>query len=471
VTHPSSSDSEGLSLAEADQVVAETAAGAAGVLPDDLAALPSVHAAGAVLDLVDLVVAGIVDQGFVLPGSPAAVDATVPVPLELEASVAAGPGDRLVLEDDEGVPVALVDVTGTRPVDADRTLAAGTLTPLRPVTHGPFRRLRSTPAELRAAAPDVGHVVTTDRPLTADELGSASAVALGRPVVVLALVGTGRAAYPSPAGLVRALRAAQAELPDGSLVAPVSLPAIADSAADLAARTRLARTYAPSAEATHLRGARAVDLDWLVEEGTAFPAESLGVLRTQRKPLPERGVVVLFSGLSGSGKSTLARGLAEALEESSDRTVTLLDGDVVRRHLSKGLGFSRDDRDTNVRRIGFVAAEVARHGGVALCAPIAPYAATRADVRALVEDAGGVFVLVHVATPIEVCEARDRKGLYARARAGLLPGFTGVSDPYEEPVDADLTLDTSVLEVDAGVEAVLGLLRSRDLVRPEGEEL
>jgi len=154
----------------------------------------------------------------------------------------------------------------------------------------------------------------------------------------------------------------------------------------------------------------------------------------------------------------------EALLESADRTVTLLDGDVVRRHLSKGLGFSRTDRDLNVRRIGFVAAEVARHGGLALCAPIAPYAETRASLRRMVEEAGGTFVLIHVSTPIEVCEARDRKGLYAQARAGLIESFTGVSDPYEEPDDADLTLNTAEQSVEEAVDRVLDLLRLRGLV-------
>ena len=177
-----------------------------------------------------------------------------------------------------------------------------------------------------------------------------------------------------------------------------------------------------------------------------------------RPPLRERGVVVFFTGLSGSGKSTLARALTDRLLEDGRRRVTVLDGDVVRRELSAGLGFSKADRDLNVRRIGWVAAEVARHGGVAVCAPIAPYAATRAHVRAGVE-AVGDFVLVHVATPLEVCEARDRKGLYAQARAGLITGFTGVDDPYEEPDDADLVLDTSVLSVPDALDALLERLR------------
>ena len=139
-----------------------------------------------------------------------------------------------------------------------------------------------------------------------------------------------------------------------------------------------------------------------------------------RPPRHERGVTVFFTGLSGSGKSTVARGLADALVENGGRTVSLLDGDVVRQMLSSGLTFSKSDRDLNIRRIGYVAAEITRHGGLAICAPIAPYAATRAEVRRMVE-AVGDFVLVHVATPLEECERRDRKGLYAKARAGLIP--------------------------------------------------
>lgn len=173
----------------------------------------------------------------------------------------------------------------------------------------------------------------------------------------------------------------------------------------------------------------------------------------------------MFTGFSGSGKSTIARGVKDAIVERADRPVSLLDGDVLRRHLSKGLGFSREDRDANVLRIGFVAAEIARHGGIAVCAPIAPYASTRAAARQLVEEAGGRFVLVHVATPLDVCEGRDRKGLYAQARAGQIAGFTGVSDPYEAPVDADLTLDTTHLEEVDAVDAVIGLLVNRGLLR------
>jgi sulfate adenylyltransferase len=188
-------------------------------------------------------------------------------------------------------------------------------------------------------------------------------------------------------------------------------------------------------------------------------------LRRARPPRSERGLVLFLTGLSGSGKSTLARDLRDALAERAERKVSLLDGDLVRRLLSAGLTFSRRDRDLNVERIGFVAAEVARHGGIAICAPIAPYAAARARVRQMVSEVGD-FLLIHVSTPIEVCEARDRKGMYARARAGLIENFTGVSDPYEEPDDAELTIDTSAMTRQQAVDLVIGQLTAGGWLSP-----
>jgi sulfate adenylyltransferase len=156
----------------------------------------------------------------------------------------------------------------------------------------------------------------------------------------------------------------------------------------------------------------------------------------------QRGVTVFLTGLSGAGKSTIADALVAALE-AEGRPVTVLDGDVVRTHLSSELSFSREHRDLNIRRIGFVAGEVVRHGGTVVVAAIAPYEAAREEARALVEEHGR-FVLVHLATPLEVCEGRDVKGLYARARAGEIPGFTGIDDPYEPPARAEVVIDTSV---------------------------
>lgn len=180
--------------------------------------------------------------------------------------------------------------------------------------------------------------------------------------------------------------------------------------------------------------------------------------RSAPVPDPTGGTVLFLTGLSGSGKSTLARAVRDQLVETQGCIVTLLDGDVVRRHLSAGLGFGVADREMNVHRIGWVAAEIARHGGTVICSPIAPFARTRGQVREMVSQRGGRFVLVHVATPLQECERRDRKGLYARARRGELADFTGISSPYEEPADADLVLDTTGRDVASLRDQVLALL-------------
>ena len=172
--------------------------------------------------------------------------------------------------------------------------------------------------------------------------------------------------------------------------------------------------------------------------------EVVETLRTVYPPPSEQGITLFFTGLSGSGKSTLAKIMYGKFIEDGRRSVTLLDGDIVRHHLSSELGFSKPHRDVNVRRIGFVAAEITKNGGVAICAPIAPYAGTRRDVREMIE-AHGAMIEIHVCTPLEVCEARDRKGLYARARKGIIPEFTGISDPYEAPEQPEITIDTTDL--------------------------
>jgi sulfate adenylyltransferase len=195
----------------------------------------------------------------------------------------------------------------------------------------------------------------------------------------------------------------------------------------------------------------------------SFP-EVLAELHRQNPPRERQGFTVLFTGLSGAGKSTLARSLAARLMEMGGRSVTLLDGDIVRRHLSSELGFSKAHRDINVRRIGFVASEITKNRGIAICAPIAPYRQTRRDVRAMIEAVGG-FVEIHVATPIETCESRDRKGLYAKARAGLIPEFTGVSDPYEAPERPELAIDTTSLGIEEAVQQVLLKLEHEGYLR------
>ena len=165
-------------------------------------------------------------------------------------------------------------------------------------------------------------------------------------------------------------------------------------------------------------------------------------------------MTVFFTGLSGAGKSTIANVLMIKLLEMGGRPVTLLDGDLVRKHLSSELGFSKEHRDINIRRIGYVASEITKNGGIAICAPIAPYDSTRKDVRAMIEPFG-CFILVHLSTSVEVCEQRDRKGLYAKARAGILKEFTGISDPYEEPTDAEVTVDTGELSPEEAAQEII----------------
>ena len=194
--------------------------------------------------------------------------------------------------------------------------------------------------------------------------------------------------------------------------------------------------------------------------------EVLNALRGVYPPRHRIGVTLFFTGLSGSGKSTLARIMYGKFIEDGKRPTTLLDGDIVRRNLSSELGFSKQHRDLNVRRIGFVASEITKNGGVAICAPIAPYASTRRAVRELIEE-HGAMIEIHVATPLEVCEQRDRKGLYAKARKGVIPEFTGISDPYEVPEHPQLRIDTSGRSpMEAAQEIFLYLLREGYLDSP-----
>jgi sulfate adenylyltransferase len=206
-----------------------------------------------------------------------------------------------------------------------------------------------------------------------------------------------------------------------------------------------------------------------LQEGLEIPdwfsyPEVVEELRKTHPPRHKQGVVLFFTGLSGAGKSTIANALMVKMMEMGGRRVTLLDGDLVRKNLSSELGFSREHRDLNILRIGYVASEIAKNGGIAICAPIAPYAATRRMVRDLVESVGG-FVEVHVATSLEVCESRDRKGLYAKARAGVIKEFTGISDPYEVPENAEIVIDTGNISPDEAANRLLVKLESLGYIR------
>jgi sulfate adenylyltransferase len=333
------------------------------------------------------------------------------------------------LVDPEGLPLA-------------RLGADDELTALARPAYGAFRALHLTPAEV-GEAHEGALFVPVDTWLDEAALARIGEARDGRPVVLLALTGTGTPRDLNPLALIRASLAAAQELDDAHVVA-VPL-ARHRGTGDGELRSRVIANYAASG--TVLDG---------LGGGDARPASVDRVVRAEQRR--SRGVVVFFTGLSGSGKSTLARALTDRILEQGEHTVTSLDGDVVRRNLSAGLSFSREDRETNIRRIGWVAAEISRHGGVAICSPIAPFDATRKAVRQMVADAGGEFVLVHVATSLEECERRDRKGLYAKARAGEIPDFTGISSPYDVPDDASVVVDTTGRSIEDALDDVLAVL-------------
>ncbi|HZP49278.1 MAG TPA: bifunctional sulfate adenylyltransferase/adenylylsulfate kinase [Vicinamibacterales bacterium] len=229
-------------------------------------------------------------------------------------------------------------------------------------------------------------------------------------------------------------------------------------------------THTLNLSGTELRRRLAKGID--IPQWFTYP-EVAAELQRRHPPRRQQGFTIFFTGLSGAGKSTIANVLVVKLLERGGRQVTLLDGDLVRKHLSSELGFSREHRDLNIRRIGYVASEITKNGGVAICAPIAPYDRTRKEVRSLVEPVGG-FVLVHLSTSLAVCEERDRKGLYAKARAGIVQQFTGISDPYEAPNDAELTIDTASNAPDAAADQILGWLAANgylDVVEEPAEML
>lgn len=455
-------------------------------------------------------VAAVTERGELADGTPW----PVPVALDVPVAAARDDADHLVLQDPEGSPLAVLSITERLARPGDLVRLAGPVTALREPEHGPFRQLRRRPEEVREElAGGSALAYATRRPLNKRHIGQLRHYAdqLNARLLLLPLVTGPADVVTRPEALVRAVLAARQQLPASTLVIPV--PLAPQHAAELQAKAIAAAAYGathlladfggpdpalakngtlalpgvpipvinagewaydprsevwrplaliePGAERGELTDSELGELlDAGAEVPSWFASDSVArELRRARPPRAERGLVVFFTGLSGSGKSTIARSLAEALTERGDRTVSLLDGDQVRRLLSAGLTFSRADRDLNIARIGYVAAEVARHGGIAICAPIAPYADARAAVRDMVTEVGD-FLLVYVATPLEVCAARDRKGLYAKAQAGLIKSFTGVSDPYEEPRDADLVLDTSVMSRSEAVSAVMKLLIS-----------
>lgn len=297
----------------------------------------------------------------------------------------------------------------------------------------PFERMYRPPAEVRAAVEQGARVFVVNRPINESEF---SQVPDGSQIVLLVLASPSTSPSARTLRLLRCVHRLAMSRPGVQAVAVPMGAELSATCPDLYATVLDA--YAPCGRV---------------------------LLDPQTVETRSAGLVLFFTGLSGSGKSTVARAVRNVILEQYERSVTLLDGDVVRRTLSAGLGFSPEDRETNIRRIGWVAATVAHHGGIAICSPIAPYQSTRQDVLNTVIENGGQFVLIHVSTPLEICEERDRKGLYAKARAGLIPDFTGVSAPYEQPTDADLVLDTAAITIDEATESVLRLLTSRNMLK------
>jgi sulfate adenylyltransferase len=378
---------------------------------------------------------------------------TASVDVDADTRAAAARAGWLVVRDAEGAPVAALRVTAPASDGVN-----GTAVDVDGSDPGPFASLRRRPGDRRPA--DALAIVGHDPP---DAAAVAHARSTAQPVQFIVLDGPRVRPGPAVADTVRAVQALAAELAAGGRsteVVVVPAPEYGDDRDDRL-RVQIGAAYGAATIVPSFTGDRDALLAALDSEvdPVGLPAPSLTAWRRLRPPRQRRGLGILFTGLSGSGKSTVARALVQALAEEGSRTVTLLDGDVVRRHLSAGLGFSRADRDRNVLRIGFVAAEIARHGGVAVCAPIAPFAETRRGFREMVNEQGD-FLLIHVATPLEVCEARDRKGLYSRARAGEIPEFTGISSPYEPPDDADLVLDTSEVTIAEATTQLIDLLRA-----------
>jgi sulfate adenylyltransferase len=458
-------------------------------------------------DLISLARTGRLTNGTSWP-----VPITLDVPTDLLGRIdIANPLSRvLVLTDTEGAPVAAVDVVEVWPTREGMAGVAGRVRRIGDGGHGPFRRLRRTPADVRELLPP-GRVlgVIADRPPHRPQLAQmahATRTLAGHLLMLVPVASPGPDGL-APEALMRCVLAARDRMPPATIVA-VPLVPHGDEIRDALLRARVAAAYGVShllATGTSMMsgGLRVLvprelaydgrDGQWrsrddipqrhrrlplstgevadLLERGVALPEwhtppAVARELARARPPRRHRGLVVFFTGLSGSGKSTIARGVADVLKETGERTVTLLDGDIVRRHLSKGLSFSAADRDTNVRRIGWLAGEVGRHGGLALCCPIAPYAAARATARRYAVEAGADFILVHVSTPLAECERRDRKGLYAKARAGEITGMTGIDDPYEPPDDADLVIDTSGMKTGEAVTIVLRYLGTHGWIDP-----
>jgi sulfate adenylyltransferase len=408
-------------------------------------------------------------------------DSIWPTPVTLDLAPAGAQqfheSDRIALRDREGVMLAALTVAEVWSDGAGRRHLGGAVEGIQPPAHPDFDRFRRTPAQVHQELTKSGwsraaafHALY---PAPPDVLAPVFDQARALDMPLLLQLVTGATGPDDPAyfervrGFDEAIRAAASVR---ALFMILPLPIEATGARAVVLRALVARNFG----CTHLLSSGEIPeqsrkLAWEIGiELVPLPEQPSAVALAARDRTAEghrapRGVTVFFTGLSGSGKSTIANALLVKLMEAGNRTVSLLDGDAVRKHLSSELGFSKEHRDLNIRRIGYVASEITKHGGVAICAPIAPYQEVRRDVRHMVEAYGG-FVLVYVSTPLEVCEQRDRKGLYAKARAGQIQHFTGISDPFEPPADAALVIDASLTSADEAAGQILTFLRRQGYV-------
>lgn len=426
---------------------------------------PSHVLTGARLDELELLLGGLYGpaDGYALPSN---VPPEWPWPFTLSVPAAVGQQavdcSALLITDPDGTPLARLTVSAGQGAGKGTMHLAGRLEALQPAEHPPMRRLRLTrPLTGPGQDTDPSLVAAFDRLPEPAQLAEAMGMAIRHHarLWLVAVAGCQEHGNYTVLELLSVLERCTEQLV-GARTGLLVLPAFEGASG---ARDRTLRDY------VLLRLGASILLNYTSDAGAAASAAPRRRAAAAPEPLaagtPPLGAVVFLTGLSGSGKSTIARALVERLQRADSRPVTLLDGDDVRRLLSSGLGFSRQDRDLNVRRLGWVASLVSKSGGVAVCAPIAPFESTRQEVRAMAETVGS-FVLVHVATSLEVCEARDRKGLYARARAGDIPDFTGIGSPYEPPLDADLVLDTGTTSVDEAVDVILAAMGvgARELV-------
>jgi sulfate adenylyltransferase len=393
---------------------------------------PALALNGARLDALELILSGLMEpiNGFCLPGRMPAgwpFESILEIPENLAAAVTES--GSLILTDPDGTPLALLIVTATEASQQQTIHIAGALSALQPAEHPPARDIRLSLADVEPSAV----AIFADRPDPADVVHAVTA-SPGQPLLFLAVSwNSGHADYRI-ARAVDDLRRCSSEVAGSSVrfLALAPLNSTVDAATTLAHVLKVLHPGAVS--------------DFSEREPTAVADVS-----------SPSGCVVLLTGLSGSGKSTVARALAERLTAGGNHRAVLLDGDDVRRVLSPSLGFTASDREENLRRIGWVAAKIASVGGIAICAPIAPFEQTRAEMRAIAEESSQ-FILIYVSTPLEVCEQRDRKGLYAKARAGEIKDFTGIDSPYETPTDADLVIDTSSESTEQHVKSILRLI-------------